>query len=387
MFFSMGAFLSLSRKGGDDSLSRTRKKTIMLFDLDYFYAQVEEVKNPAIKDKPVLVCVYSGRTSDSGVVSTANYVARRYGVGSGMPIVLAKRKLEGVDSIFLPMDHDYYKSVSDRVMAILKGYADALEQVGIDEAYLDVTAKMGEDYSSAREYALLIKGEVFKHEGLTASIGIGPNKLIAKIAADVNKPDGITVVRPEEVVAFLSPLPVDRLMGVGKKTSGILEAMGVKTIGDLAGVEVKRLCEEFGDSLGKFLHNASMGFDEEVVHERGDADSISRIATLKEDTRDLGVITLVTDALCSEVHDRLRQRSLSFRTVGVVAIMRDMSIQTRSKTLGEPTDDLTVLCRTTRDLMEKLIKESNRYVRRAGVKVSGLVAEKRIQRSLTSFFQ
>jgi len=368
-------------------MGRPRDRIIMLFDLDYFYAQVEEVKSPAIRDKPVLVCVYSGRTQDSGVVSTANYIARRLGVRSGMPIVLAKRKLKDVDSVFLPVDHDHYKSVSDRVMAILRGHADALEQVGIDEAYMDVTEKTGGGYASAREMAVAVKKEVLDREGLTASIGIGPNKLVAKTAADANKPDGITLVRPEEVLAFLFPLPVDRLMGVGKKTGERLEAMGVRTIGELAAVDVQRLRGEFGDSLGTFLHNASRGMDEEVVHERGDADSISRIATLKEDARDLGAITEVMDALCAEVHERLRQRRLSFRTVGVVAIMRDLSIQTRSKTLGEPTDDLAVLRRTSAELMGRLLKESNRYVRRVGVKVSGLVAEKRAQRSLTSFFQ
>ncbi len=368
-------------------MSAANGRVVMLFDLDYFYAQVEEVREPAIKNKPVLVCVYSGRTEDSGVVSTANYIARSYGVRSGMPIVLAKRKLRDVDSVFLPVDHDLYKSVSDRVMAILKGNADTLEQVGIDEAYLDVTVKVGGSFANSVELAAAVKKEVLEREGLTASIGIGPNKLVAKIAADVKKPDGITMVKPEEVKGFLSPLPVERLIGVGKKTGEKLERMGVRTIGDLASVDARMLRQGFGDSLGTFLHNASRGMDEEAVHERGDADSISRIVTLKEDTRDLAAIVAVTDVLCAEVYDRLQQRGLSFRTVGVVAIMRDLSIQTRAKTLGESSGDLGVLRRTSAELMEKLLKESNKYVRRAGVKVSGLVTEKRAQRSLTSFFK
>jgi len=368
-------------------MTKTSDHIVMLFDLDYFYAQVEEVRNPAIRGKPVLVCVYSGRTQDSGVISTANYIARRYGVRSGMPIVLAKRKLKDVDSIFLPVDHDLYKSVSDRVMAILKGNADILEQVSIDEAYMDVTAKVGDSFPKAMELAMAIKKEVLEKEKLTASIGIGPNKLVAKIAADSMKPDGVTLVMPEEVRAFLSPLPAERLIGVGRKTSQRLEGMGLKTIGDLATVDLGELRREFGDSLGTFLHNASRGMDEEVVHERGETDSISRIVTLKEDTKDPSAVIAVTDRLCAEVHERLRQRRLSFRTVGVVAIMRDLSIQTRAKTLAEPTDDLAVLRRTAAELMERLLRESNRYVRRAGVKVSGLATEKRAQRSLTSFFQ
>jgi DNA polymerase IV (DinB-like DNA polymerase) len=368
-------------------MSMTRGRVIMLFDLDYFYAQVEEVRNPAISKKPVLVCVYSGRTQDSGVVSAANYIARRYGVRSGMPIVLAKKKLKDVDSVLLPVDHDRYKSVSDRVMAILRRNADTLEQVGIDEAYMDVTAKVEGSFPKALEVAVAVKKEVLEREGLTASIGIGPNKLVAKIAADTKKPDGITLVMPEDAVAFLAPLPVERLIGVGKKTGEKLEGMGVRAVGELATIDLRHLREEFGDSLGTFLHNASKGMDEEVVHERGDADSISRIVTLKGDTRDPAAIVAVTDALCAEVHERLRQRRLSFRTVGVVAIMRDLSIQTRSKTLSEPADDLALLRRTAAELVEKLLKESSKYVRRAGVKVTGLVAEKRSQRSLTSFFQ
>lgn len=364
-----------------------RDRIIMLFDLDYFYAQVEEVRNPAIRGKPVLVCVYSGRTEESGVVSTANYIARSYGVRSGMPISLAKSKLKGVEAVFLPVDHEHYKSVSDRIMAILRGHADTLEQVGIDEAFMDVSGRTGGSYSSARELALAVKMEVREREGLTASVGIGPNKMVAKVAADANKPDGITIVTPEEVLSFLSPLPVERLSGVGKKTARRLETMGVKTIGELAALGLQRLRGEFGDSLGTLLHNASRGMDEEIVQERGEADSISRIATLKEDTRDPVAITAVTDALCSEVHQRLRQRQLSFRTVGVVAIMRDLSIQTRSKTLSEPSSDLELLRRITKELVEKLLMESNRYVRRAGVKVSGLAAERRPQRSLTSFLK
>jgi DNA polymerase IV (DinB-like DNA polymerase) len=363
------------------------QRVIMLFDLDYFYAQVEELRDPAIREKPVLVCVYSGRTQDSGVVSTANYVARRYGVRSGMPIVLAKKKLKDVDSVFLPVDHDHYKSVSDRVMKILKENADTLEQTGIDEAYMDITAKVGGMFPKALDLAAAVKKEVLEREGLTASIGIGPNKLVAKMAADVNKPDGITLVKPEDVKGFLSPLPVERLIGVGKKTGEKLEGIGIKTIGELASVGSGKLREVFGDGLGTFLHNASRGMDEEMVHERGDADSISRIVTLKEDTRDPEAIIAVTDVLCTEIYERLLQRHLSFRTVGIVAIMRDLSIQTRSKTLGEPSDDLAVIRRTSAELIEKLLKESSKYIRRTGVKLSGLSVERRAQRSLTSFFQ
>ena len=273
----------------------------MLVDLDYFYAQVEEKRNPSIKDKPVVVCVYSGRTEESGVVATANYIARKYGVNSGIPIVLAKKRLEGVDFVFIRMDHDYYKQVSDRIMDILKSRSDGFEQMGIDEAYLDISKRSGLSYQMATEMARAIKEEIKNQEGLTCSIGVGPNKLIAKIASDVEKPDGLTVVRPEEVLQFLYPMAVNRIVGVGKKTSEKLECMGIKTIGDLAALDVQRLMEAFGDSLGTYLHNASKGMDEDPIRERGDAESISRIATLKQDTHDIGLILQSADQLCLDV--------------------------------------------------------------------------------------
>lgn len=364
----------------------SEERIIMLFDLDYFYAQVEEIRNPSIRDKPVVVCVYSGRTQDSGVVSTANYIARRYGVTSGIPILLAKRRLKDVEAVFLPMDHGCYEVVSARIMSTLRRNADSLEQMGIDEAYMDVTAKTSGDYGRAKELAMAIKNEVREAEGLTSSIGIGPNKLIAKIAADAQKPDGLTMVQPGEVLSFLSPLPAGRLLGVGRKTDGRLEAMGIRTVGELAGADVKRLISEFGDSLGAYLHNASMGLDEGPVHERGEAESISRIATLKEDTRDKGIILEKADWLCEEVHERLVQRSLSYRSVGVVAVMKDLSIHSRLKSLPEATDDLGVLKTTAAELFGKLLSGTDKEVRRAGVRVSGLAAKGGAQRQLTSFF-
>ena len=193
-------------------------RIVMLVDLDYFYAQCEEIRNPTIKNKPVVVCVFSGRTKDSGVVSTANYVARKYGVYSGISILLAKKKLKDVDAVFLPVDTEFYKEISDKIMVTLRIHADRFEQVGIDEAYMDVTKRIKTNYSAAKELAEIIKHEVFILQKLTCSIGIGPNKLVAKIAADIKKPDGLTMVRPGGVRSFLSPLSVRSLVGVGKKT-------------------------------------------------------------------------------------------------------------------------------------------------------------------------
>ncbi|MFQ5763159.1 MAG: DNA polymerase IV, partial [Candidatus Bathyarchaeia archaeon] len=184
-------------------------RVVMHLDLDYFFAQCEEKRRPELHDKPVVVCVYSGRTPDSGAVSTANYVARRMGVKSGIPIIQAKRLLEkAADAVFLPVDHDFYESMSARVMSILRHRCEKFEQGGIDEAYMEVTGRVQGDFDRAAAEAAEVKREVHEREGLICSIGIGPNKLIAKIASDFQKPDGLTVVKPEGVQSFLADMDV-----------------------------------------------------------------------------------------------------------------------------------------------------------------------------------
>ncbi len=357
----------------------------MLVDLDYFFAQCEERRNPSLKDKPVIVCVYSGRSEESGAVSTANYIARKYGVKSGIPISLAKKKLKEKDAVFLPVDHEFYGKVSEKIMGILKRHADRFEQVGVDEAYLDVSYKVKGNFGEAKELAQKLKKEVKAQQKLTCSIGIGPNKLLAKIAADIQKPDGLTIVKPEQVEGFLSPLPVSRLIGVGRKTKKKMQALGIRTIGDLAKYDVQRLIEVFGKNLGTYFHNAAMGIDDEPVQERGEAESISRISTLKEDTLDLRVILEKTDQLCDEVHAKLVRRELSFKSVGIVVVMKNMSIRSRSKTFESPTNKLGVLKEAVKELYEKFLNESELEARRVGVKVSNLVKEQERQKQITNF--
>jgi DNA polymerase IV (archaeal DinB-like DNA polymerase) len=352
-------------------------------DLDYFYAQVEEVEAPSLRDTPVLVCVFSGRTEDSGVVSTSNYKAREYGVKSGMPIALAKRRLNGVEGAFIRMDHGKYEVYSDRVMETLRGQVDVLEQAGIDEAFFDITKRTGGDYDAAAALARELKDKIFREEKLSCSIGIGPNKVVAKIASDIKKPNGLTVVRDHDAVAFLSPLSMDRIYGVGPKTAKLLEENGIMTIPDLASAPTERLEDLFGKKLAVYLHNASNGIDDEPVTDRGGTSQLSRMITLKHDTHDLDQLVAELLPALKDVHEKLISKSLFFRNVSAIGILKDLSLHTRSKTLETPTNDHRVLERVVRELFAVLLREVG-DLRRAGVRLSEL-QDMVDQSSLTEF--
>jgi DNA polymerase IV (DinB-like DNA polymerase) len=364
----------------------TRDRIVMLVDLDYFFAQCEELRNPELKTKPVVVGVYSGRTKDSGAVSTSNYLARTYGVKSGIPLFLAKKRLENVDSVFLPVDHPYYSQISDKIMNLLEDYADSFEQAGIDEAYLDVTGRVHGSFEETKDLVAQMKQAVKEQVGVTFSVGVGPNKLIAKMASDRQKPDGLTIILPAEVAGFLVPLPVDALLGVGRKTVLKMDELGIKTVGDLARYDVQRLVSVFGKVLGVYFHNAANGVDNDPVQETGEAESISRIGTLKEDSHELVSILEKAYLLAEDVFKELHQKNLTFRQVSIVGIMTDLSTRSRSQTLDSPTKDLETMKKTVGELFEKFLSESEQQVRRVGVRVSHLGKEERRQQQLTSFF-
>jgi DNA polymerase IV (DinB-like DNA polymerase) len=359
----------------------------MLVDLDYFFAQLEELRNPSLKKKPLVVCVYSGRTDDSGAVSTANYVAREFGVKSGMPIFRAKKKLANTEAAFLPVDYDFYEEMSEKVMKIFRKHADRFEQVGIDEAYLDVTDKTNGRFEDARALASEIKNELKVTLRLTCSIGIGPNKIVAKIAADIQKPDAVTVVEPKQVESFLSPLSTEKLIGVGVKTREKMQALSIHTVGDLAKFDVQKLIAAFGKTLGTYFHNASLGIDDEPVQERGETESLSRISTLKQNTRDLNTIFEKVTPLCNELRDTLMKEKLLFRTIGTIAVIDDLSTHTRSKTFESPSNNLELICNTVRELFQKFLNETDHEVRRVGIRVSNFTKEETGQKQLTSFIE
>ncbi len=353
-------------------------------DLDYFFAQVEEVENPSLKNLPVVICVYSGRTDDSGVVSTANYIARGYGVRSAIPIVLAKKKLEATGATFIPLKREKYETVSERVMEILRSRVDVVEQTGIDEAYFDVTTGSQSDYESATNLATEIKRDILVAEKLTCSIGIGQNKVIAKMASDFRKPDGLTMIRPDETTDFLTSMSVDKLPGVGSKTARRLGELGVTTIGELSRMELDSLEESFGHKIGIYLHNASRGTDEEPVLERSESSQISRIITLKTNSRNTNEILSQLLPAIEDISKRILERKVSYRSLSIIGIYTDLSIRTKSKTFEIPTNDSETLKRQSRELLEELAGSSTMKIRRAGVRLAELksIAE---QRSLSDY--
>ncbi len=358
-------------------------RVILHVDLDAFYASVEEREDPSIKGKSVVVCMFSARGGDSGAVAAANYTARKKGIRSGISIKQAK-KLDP-EAVYLPARRDYYSEVSGRVMEILRRFADSFEQVSIDEAFIDVSDKVGRDFVKGERYARKIKNEIKRKERLPCSIGVGPNKLIAKIASSQDKPDGLTVVSSGEVEGFLAPLDVERLWGVGAKTKEGLEGIGVKTVGELSGVELPRLIEMFGKSRGQWLYNASRGADDEAVAERGGREQIGRIVTLEDDTRDFDAIYARVEGLAKEVHSRVLETGVMFRTVSVSFVTLDMKGYTRSRSLSGPSQDLEVILKTAGGLISEFLTEHDTLIRRAGIRVSNLSKGDPGQRSILSF--
>jgi len=359
-------------------------RIIMHVDLDYFFAQVEERLNPEIASKPVVVCVFSGRGGDSGAVSSANYIAREYGVKAGMPISRAKALLKNTEAAFLPMRREVYEEYSNQVMSILRQYADAMEVESIDEATLDITERTSGDYEKAEQLASIVKQHVKNETGLTCTVGVAPNKIVAKIAADVSKPNGVKVVKPDEVNEFLRELPVKKLPGVGDKIAKLLEGINVRTIGELAAVDTAKLSRLIGRKHAEYLKLAAMGVYEEPIEEKHRRRQLSRIITLQRNTRDVEEIMRQLEKPIQDLLIMAEQEKIDAETLGVIAITKELKTITRSHEIRTipPKDELR---KTIKNLLKTLLdNEPNIMLRRAGVKLYNL-KEKSRQTTLKSF--
>ena len=349
-----------------------KKKIVFHVDMDHFYTAVEEREHPELKGKPVIVGADPKDGKGRGVVSTSNYEARKFGVKSGMPISRAWKLCP--EGVYLPVNMELYARVSSEIMDVLRGFADKFEQWGIDEAFLDVTSR-AKHYSEAEALAREIKKRIFESEGLTCSIGISSNKLVAKIASDIQKPDGLTIVKEDDVEKFLAPLPVRRLLGVGRKTGQVLEDMGIKTIGDLARYDPAVLTESFG-VMGTQLHLMAHGIDRSEVEERREIRSIGRDVTFQEDTDDFEHVLKTLDELAEDVQSDVLNRRLLFKTVTIRVRYENFETHMHSKTLSFLSGRLQDLTKTARDLMQPYLRP-DRKIRLIGLRVSSLVSDSR----------
>ena len=345
-----------------------KKRMIFHMDMDHFYTAVEEREHPDYKSNPVVVGADPKEGKGRGVVSTSNYEARKAGIRSGMPISRAWRLCP--EAIYLPPNFPLYIKVSKEIMELARKYADKFEQWGIDEAFLDVSPKV-KNYAEAEALAKQLKREVKEKEHLTCSIGIGPNKLIAKIASDYQKPDGLTVVKEDEAEAFLAPLPARKLLWVGRKTEAKLKKMGINTIGDLARYDPAVLTETFG-VMGTQMHLMARGIDQSEVEARTEVKSISHETTFEEDTDDAEAVLKALDALAAEVSKEVIEQKLFFKTVTVKVRYENFETHTRSKTLAFMTNRPQDLQKTARELLKAYLTHG-RKIRLIGVRVSSFV--------------
>ena len=362
------------------------KRIVFHVDFDYFFAQCEELRNPELKTKPVAVCVFSDRGGDSGAIATANYIARNYGVKSGMPIKFAKKKLESIhDAVFLPTDFEYYTEISQKAMATIREFADVFEYVGKDEAYLDVSNRTEGDFDKAAHLAQQLKNTVRNSSKLSCTVGISSNKLVSKIASNFKKPDGLTMVTPEKIESFLDSLPIRTIPGIGKKTEEVFSAMGLETISQLKSLDVFALNGKFGRKIGTYIYNAARGVDSEPVSPRQEATQYSRIITLKEDSKDYDFLAKDLEKLCEDIHHSIMEDSIIFKSIGIQFVQSDLSNKTKSKTLKNPTSNLDELKKTAMQLLREALEDQQLLVRRLGVRVSEL-SKISGQDSITRYF-
>jgi len=334
---------------------------ILHIDMDAFYASVEQLDDPRLKNK----CVIVGGTSNRGVVSAASYEAREFGIHSAMPIYQAKQKCP--HGIFLPPRMGRYKEVSKKVMAILRDFSPLVEPVSIDEAYLDITGSrrlFGEPQEIAREIKRKIKETVH----LTCSVGVAPNKFLAKIASDLEKPDGLTVILPDKVPEFVESLSVKKVPGVGKKLFHQLELLGIRTLGDIQRLPEKALIKHLG-KFGTRLRALSAGRDDSPVTPHAPHKSISSERTLAADTRDIKLLKRYLLSQSAEVARQLRLAGLRAKTVTLKIKDESFQIVTRRTTIAIPTQSSEVIYKQAAQLIDT--HKITQKIRLIGVGTSG----------------
>lgn len=327
--------------------------------MDAFYASIEQRDNPNLKNKPVII----GGNSKRSVVCTASYEARKYGIHSAMPIAKAKRLCP--KGIYLPVNMDKYKKESRKIMNILRRYSSIIEPLSIDEAFMDVSGK------DALYIAKKIKEDVKNELQLTASVGISINKFVAKLASDVKKPDGLTIIKKEDIIDFLKPLPVSRLWGVGPRMERELNKLGIYTIGNLQKYNLDILINKFG-KRGKEIYLFSFGIDNRPVETQLISQSIGEEETFLEDLNDIDVLCRKLKLFARNLSNKLVKKGFLVKTVTVKVKYSDFIVETRSFTFSIPTYDYNIIYETSKYLLINKF-DLKKSIRLLGLSVSNLI--------------
>jgi len=340
-------------------------RTILHVDMDAFFASVEQRDNLELRGKPVIV---GAGPQERGVVSAASYEARKFGVHSAMPSRTAFKLCP--HGIFVPPHMSKYSEASRQIMTILETFTPLVQPLSIDEAFLDVTGSL-KLFGDALTIAQRIKTAIQTQTGLTASVGIAPNKFLAKLGSDLNKPDGLTVITEENKVALLAPLPVAKIWGVGQVTAKRLQELGLQTIGDIQRAPLAELRQRLGN-LADHLHALALGDDDRAVETTGESKSIGSEHTFAVDTADRAQIKKCLLEQCEEVGTRLRQEHVAARTVQLKLRYADFTTLTRRRTLPQPTQDEMLLYEVAGQLLEAE-RSAGKRIRLIGVGGSNLV--------------
>ncbi len=341
---------------------------VLFIDMDYFFAACEELRHPELKGKPFVVGSAPVKSKDRGVVETCNYETRKLGIHSALPYSQARKLVPNL--VYLESDDRYYMEISEKVMKTLKDYGFRTEVISIDEAALDI----GEiDYEKAEELARAVKEKINSSLGLPCTLGISIGKVYAKMVCDTAKPNGIGVLKKEDLKDFLKDRKVGALLGVGRKTAEKLESMKIRTIGELSKVDPNVLIDAFG-SFGKELFLLANGIDESRIEDRYDVLSIGREITLDRYTNEIGRITEALEKLTKETVEEVKKQQMWFKGVSVKVRYADLTERIKNKSLSNYSDSFDLAYGISQELLKTLVKE--KPVRKVGVRVYALELRK-----------